>query len=219
MLYSEIILFVPRSTQNTWIRCVSVWNLVVHSLGSKSSEVTMLQTVSKRSCCLLLQVAMAGDFILAVASMMIARLRDDDVTITLSQVTRVCVHVCLLCLFAGRSSRQTCLHVLLNEPCSQKYRFWVDQNITSIWKVTPLPNVYGHVLIVSVPHIYLGWCSKCVRPTKVSYSSWSRVRIPCDQYRSVDKGGCLAGGLFRGLTPIYSYSVTPPIHLRNPVLN
>lgn len=32
------------------------------------------------------KVAMAGDFILAVASMMIARLRDDDVTITLSQV-------------------------------------------------------------------------------------------------------------------------------------
>nr|CAD7434622.1 unnamed protein product [Timema monikensis] len=31
-------------------------------------------------------VAMAGDFILAVASMMIARLRDNDVTLTLSQV-------------------------------------------------------------------------------------------------------------------------------------
>lgn len=30
---------------------------------------------------------MAGDFILAVASMMIARLRDNDVTLTLSQVT------------------------------------------------------------------------------------------------------------------------------------
>jgi len=29
---------------------------------------------------------MAGDFILAVASMMIARLRNDDVTLTLSQV-------------------------------------------------------------------------------------------------------------------------------------
>lgn len=29
---------------------------------------------------------MAGDFILAVASMMIARLRDNDVTLTLSQV-------------------------------------------------------------------------------------------------------------------------------------
>jgi decaprenyl-diphosphate synthase subunit 1 len=75
----------------------------------------MLQTVSNRSSCLLLQVAMAGDFILAVASMMIARLRDDDVTITLSQVTRVCVHVCLLCMFAGRTSRQTCLHVLLDK--------------------------------------------------------------------------------------------------------
>lgn len=32
------------------------------------------------------QVAMAGDFILAVASMMIARLRSDDVTLVLSQV-------------------------------------------------------------------------------------------------------------------------------------
>lgn len=32
------------------------------------------------------QVTMAGDFILAVASMMIARLRNDDVTLTLSQV-------------------------------------------------------------------------------------------------------------------------------------
>ncbi|XP_049797761.1 all trans-polyprenyl-diphosphate synthase PDSS1 isoform X1 [Schistocerca nitens] len=32
------------------------------------------------------KVAMAGDFILAVASMMIARLRDDDVTLTLSEV-------------------------------------------------------------------------------------------------------------------------------------
>ncbi|KDR14770.1 Decaprenyl-diphosphate synthase subunit 1 [Zootermopsis nevadensis] len=32
------------------------------------------------------KVAMAGDFILAVASMMISRLQDDDVTITLSQV-------------------------------------------------------------------------------------------------------------------------------------
>lgn len=30
---------------------------------------------------------MAGDFILAVASMMIARLRDNDVTLTLSQVS------------------------------------------------------------------------------------------------------------------------------------
>jgi len=75
----------------------------------------MLRPVSNRSCCLLLQVAMAGDFILAVASMMIARLRDDDVTITLSQVTRVCVHVCLPCMFAGRASRQTCLHVLLDK--------------------------------------------------------------------------------------------------------
>lgn len=33
-----------------------------------------------------LQVAMAGDFILAVASMMIARLRNNDVTLVLSQV-------------------------------------------------------------------------------------------------------------------------------------
>ncbi|XKL59207.1 hypothetical protein PGB90_000223 [Kerria lacca] len=32
------------------------------------------------------KVAMAGDFILAVASMMIARLRDNDVTLTLSQI-------------------------------------------------------------------------------------------------------------------------------------
>lgn len=30
---------------------------------------------------------MAGDFILAIASMMIARLRNDDVTLVLSQVT------------------------------------------------------------------------------------------------------------------------------------
>ena len=89
-----------------------------------------LPAVSNRVCCLLLQVAMAGDFILAVASMMIARLRDDDVTITLSQV-HVCVHVCLLYLFAGRASRQTCLHVWLDEqPHSQKYRFWVHQNVT-----------------------------------------------------------------------------------------
>lgn len=29
---------------------------------------------------------MAGDFVLAVASMMIARLKDNDVTLTLSQV-------------------------------------------------------------------------------------------------------------------------------------
>lgn len=34
----------------------------------------------------LFQVTMAGDFILAVASMMIARLRNDEVTLTLSQV-------------------------------------------------------------------------------------------------------------------------------------
>lgn len=31
---------------------------------------------------------MAGDFILAVASMMIAKLRDDEVTLTLSQVNK-----------------------------------------------------------------------------------------------------------------------------------
>lgn len=36
--------------------------------------------------CSYLQVAMAGDFILAVASMMIARLRNNDVTLVLSQV-------------------------------------------------------------------------------------------------------------------------------------
>lgn len=34
-----------------------------------------------------LQVAMAGDFILAVASMMIARLKNNDVTLVLSQVS------------------------------------------------------------------------------------------------------------------------------------
>lgn len=39
------------------------------------------------------QVAMAGDFILAVASMMIARLRSDDVTLVLSQVTTTLSHI------------------------------------------------------------------------------------------------------------------------------
>lgn len=39
------------------------------------------------------QVAMAGDFILAVASMMIARLRSDDVTLVLSQVTTSLSHI------------------------------------------------------------------------------------------------------------------------------
>lgn len=38
------------------------------------------------------QVAMAGDFILAVASMMIARLRSDEVTLVLSQV-RYCLAI------------------------------------------------------------------------------------------------------------------------------
>lgn len=42
----------------------------------------------------LLQVAMAGDFILAVASMMIARLRSDDVTLVLSQVIIVRMQLC-----------------------------------------------------------------------------------------------------------------------------
>lgn len=36
-----------------------------------------------------LQVTMAGDYILAVASMMIARLRNDDVTLILSQVSQI----------------------------------------------------------------------------------------------------------------------------------
>lgn len=36
-----------------------------------------------------LQVTMAGDYILSVASIMIARLRSDDVTIVLSQVRKM----------------------------------------------------------------------------------------------------------------------------------
>jgi hypothetical protein len=44
---------------------------------------------------------------------MIARLQDDDVTITLSQV-HVCVHVCLLFLFADRTPRQIYLHASLH---------------------------------------------------------------------------------------------------------
>lgn len=43
------------------------------------------------------QVAMAGDFILAVASMMIARLRNNDVTLVLSQVKKK--NVILLSIF------------------------------------------------------------------------------------------------------------------------
>ncbi len=46
---------------------------------------------------------MAGDFILAVASMMIARLKDNDVTLTLSQVSFIfccsCLLICLLSTF------------------------------------------------------------------------------------------------------------------------
>jgi len=38
----------------------------------------------------LLQVTMAGDYILSIASIMIARLRSDDVTIVLSQVRKHC---------------------------------------------------------------------------------------------------------------------------------
>lgn len=42
------------------------------------------------------QVAMAGDFILAVASMMIARLRSDDVTLVLSQVSQIINNVLMV---------------------------------------------------------------------------------------------------------------------------
>jgi len=46
---------------------------------------------------------MAGDFILAVASMMIARLKDNDVTLTLSQVSSSLNTVCL----SHRSERKS----------------------------------------------------------------------------------------------------------------
>ena len=48
----------------------------------------------------LFQVTMAGDFILAVASVMIARLGNDDVTLCLSQVRRLSVEMARRRLFA-----------------------------------------------------------------------------------------------------------------------